>query len=58
MLDHSQCLPWCGHLVAVQNTRINLALQREKLRRTVANMDREIDAYDKQIRELRAAGAN
>jgi len=57
MLDHSQCLPFCGHLIAVQTARIKLALQREKLRREMANMDREIEAYDAQIRELKAAGA-
>ena len=58
MLDHSQCLPWCQHLITVQDERAKLALQVAKLRHMLAQLEREITDHDIQIQLMKAAGAN
>jgi cell division protein FtsB len=50
-LDHSQCLPFCGHLIKVYQQRAAVLVR-------LAQLDQALKELDREVAELKAQGAN
>jgi hypothetical protein len=57
MINHAQCLPWCGHLIALQDQLVLKERAVEHQRSILAKLERDVADRKIQIRLMQAAGA-